>query len=144
MITSYILITLLFLLLVILGFTVFSKTNSDAIGIPSLIIAILSSAAFIVFGVSAGVGGEWGYNTYKEYSTTEFTKALATDHSNVTIVYKNKPYVWKDYSVVHNFHSITNILIYDRISVLGNPIEAGMKIVTPKNVDDALLDNAEN
>ena len=144
MLTSYILILIVLLILAVEGFTIATKTNDAYIGVLSMILALCSSVGFLIFGFCAGLGGECGYNTYKEYSTTDFTKALATDHSSVTTVYKGVPYVWKDYNVVHNFHSITNILIYERTSVLGCQVGSGMKIVTPKNTDDALLDNAEN
>ena len=144
MITSYLLTLFILAILAIVGITCGLKINNVALGVSLTILGMISTASFFIFAFAAGLGGECGYNTYKEYATTDFTKALATDHSSVTIIHNGTPFIFKDYNVVHNFHSITNILIYERTSVLGCTIEKGFKIVTPNNANDGLLDNAEN
>ena len=131
MLTSFILINLILLIITIIGWILFSDYNSYAKSVIGGLMWFIGTISLIVFFLVAGIHGEFGYNTYKETSTTNFSKALANDHSSVTIIYNNKPYVWLHYNVVYNFDSITNIIVCERTSVLGCQVDETMKIVTP-------------
>ena len=132
MIVSYISIIILLILLGIIG-----KVIADTIEFNyfyeafGVILAFVSFTAAFLFGIYAGFGGGFGFNKYTEVTTSNFTKAITTDKNSVVIVYDGKATVWPQYSVVTHFDYITNIIICERRSVLGNLIESNIKIVTP-------------
>ncbi len=135
MITNFILVTITFILVLTAGICVI-KYNSyievwkQNIGALLVIIGIVGTLVNVLFG---GVLGAFGYSTTKIYNETEFSKALSSDFSKVIIVYKNKPYIFDQYSVVNNFNSITNLGISESKSLFGCELEYKFFIVTPSN-----------
>ena len=112
-----------------------ANVRSEGVSILATILCLVLSVATLVLPLAGGCGGEFGYNTYKEVLTTNFSKALLSDHSAVVIKYPNddsgRAYTFNQFNVVHNYESITNILICERRSVFGNQTEFNIKVVTP-------------
>lgn len=112
-----------------------TKTDSEGIGIISTLFCLCSFVALLILLLGGGISGLFGYNTYKEFPTENFSKALLSDHSAVVIKYPNddsgKAYTFSQFNIVHNYYTITNILICERRSVFGNQTEFNIKIVTP-------------
>jgi len=135
MLSSLILLAVTFVILAVTGFVVAGKAYSAAWGVPGMILGLIASVALLALLLGGGVGGEFGFNTYREVTTSNFSKALLSDHSAVVIKYPNddsgKAYTFSQFNVVHNYYSITNILICERRSVFGNQTEFNIKIVTP-------------
>lgn len=131
MLSSLILLAVTFVILAITGFVVAGKAYSAAWGVPGIILGLVASVALLALLLGGGVNGDFGYNTYKEITTTNFTKALTKDHSSVIIMYDGRPYVFTQFNIVHNYESITNILIYEKRSVFNIQTEFNIKIVTP-------------
>ncbi len=135
MLTSLILYAVLFTILAIIGFVVAGKAYDAAWGVPGMILGLVASVALLALLLGGGVSGEFGYNTYREVPTSNFSKALLSDHSAVVIKYPNddsgRAYTFNQFNVVHNYYTITNILICERRSVFGNQTEFNIKIVTP-------------
>jgi hypothetical protein len=134
MLASIILFTLMFAILAITTGCIAAKADSEGVSILATILCLVLSVATIVLPLAGGCGGEFGYNTYKEVPTTNFSKALLSDHSAVVIRYpaeNGQSYTFTQFNVVHNYSSITNIIICERKSVFGNQTEFNIKIVTP-------------
>ena len=135
MLTSFILYALVFVILAIVGFVVAGKAYSASWGVPGMILGLISSVALLALLLGGGVEGQFGYNTYREVPTANFSKALLSDHSAVVIKYPNddsgRAYTFPQFNVVNNYYSITNILICERRSVFGCQTEFNIKIVTP-------------
>lgn len=131
MLISIILFTLIFLILGITSIYIGSSSGSELVGGLCIIIGVILLTATVMFPITGGFGGEFGYNTYKEIITTNFSKALLSDHSAVVINYADKPYIFTQFNIVHNYSSISNIIICERRSAFGNQMEFNIKIVTP-------------
>jgi len=135
MLASIILFTLMFIVLAIGSGCIAAKARSEGVGVLSTILCMVLSVAAFVLLLAGGLGGQFGFNTYKEVLTTNFSKALLSDHSAVVIKYPNddsgRAYTFPQFNVVHNYYSITNILICERKSVFGCQTEFNIKIVTP-------------
>lgn len=108
-----------------------ANLDSELVGGSCIIIGVILMTATVMFPIVSGFGGEFGYNTYKEITTTTFSKALLSDHSAVVINYADKPYIFNQFNVVHNYSSISNIIICERRSTFGKQMEFNIKIVTP-------------
>lgn len=128
MLASFLLYAALFLILAIVGFNVVVKCDSANWGIPGMIVGLISSVAFICFVVAGGCGGEFGFNTYREVPTTNFSKALLSDHSAVIIRYCDANYTFTQFNAVYNYNSITNIVICEKRSVLGCQVQFDVKV----------------
>lgn len=115
MVTTFFLILAV---LIILGTLNVMWVNNTCDEFP--VVCMICLAVFtLIFVLAAGLGGGFGCYKATEFDTKEFSKALANDHNSVTVVYKNKPYLFTDYKVVNSYDSIENVHIYYTTSVFG-------------------------
>lgn len=133
MLTTFITTMVVLIASAILGFWMSNKFDWGWKHGMGVILGLMGTIGGVLFFILAGMTGEGGFKTYTETPTTQFTKAMAADHSSVTIVYGGKPYLYEQYNVVNNFDSITNILICEGRSVIGAQTKWDIKIVTSPN-----------
>jgi hypothetical protein len=133
MITTFVLVFTVLVISAILGGYLASSNGDNASGFIGVILCVVGILGCVAVLIGGGVGGAFGFNTYTETTTNNFSKALSTDHSAVTIVYNNQPYLFNQYDVVNNFDSITNITVCERYSIFGVRGDFNIKIITPRN-----------
>jgi len=130
MITSFILTLIVFVAVFFLGIWIISSSNTNVSQIFGTILSVVAAFGFVIFLLTSGIGGAFGYNTYTEITTSNFDKALTTKRNAVTIVYEGGAYIFNQFDVVNNFESITNIVICNRKTVLGLEIK-DIKVLIP-------------
>lgn len=130
MLTSFILYVVSLLILTITGFYM-SFNFFDWRGLFGGCMGLLSSIA-LLFIIAGSICGDIGFDTYDIKTTENFTKAIATDHSSVTIIYDKQPYVFEQFNVVNNFDTITNIVVAEKKNLFGFTLNTAIQILTPK------------
>ena len=128
MLASFILYAMVLVVLTIAGFVTADKARCEGWGIFGMIVGLISAVAFICLIFGGGCGGEFGFNTYKEVPTTNFSKALLSDHSAVVIRYDDVSYTFNQFNAVHNYNNITNIVICEKKSVFGCQVLFEVKV----------------
>jgi len=96
-----------------------SQEDNDWFSLLFFITTIASWVFFLSLFCAGGLGGEMGFSTYKETSITNFSKSLSSDHNSMIIIYEDRPYLFNEYKIVNNFNKTTNVVIKEKISVLG-------------------------
>ena len=139
MLSAFILTTVIVVVITILGGWLVFKTiggSNDASAFLSVLLLFAGIVGIMCVLVGGGLAGHFGFSTYTETTIpiTQFSKALSSDHNSVIIIYEGKPYLFNEYFVVNNYEKITNILVKDRESILGNQVEWNVVIpVLQKN-----------